>query len=77
MNKKLITTTSLVFALATGAAASAAQAAPNNTPPDSPGVCNMFHVGDSAVGFGGMNNSSHGFGYDNMLELVTASGCLG
>jgi hypothetical protein len=78
MSKRLITTISLVVALATVGVASTASAAPNNTPPNSPGVCNMFHVGDSTVGFTGMNNSSHGqgYGYDEMFNLVVASGCL-
>jgi hypothetical protein len=76
MSKKLITTISLVVALATVGVASTASAAPNNTPPNSPGVCNMFHVGDSTVGFAGMDNSSHGQGYDEMVDLVVASGCL-
>jgi hypothetical protein len=76
--RKLITTISLVVALATVGVASTASAAPNNTPPKSPGVCNMFHVGDSTVGFAGMDNSSHGqgYGYDEMFDLVVASGCL-
>jgi hypothetical protein len=78
MIKKQMATISVVFALATTAAAPTALAEPSNTWPDSPGVCNMFHVGNSAVGFAGMNNSAHGqgFGYDNMVELVTESGCL-
>jgi hypothetical protein len=78
MIKKQIATISVVFALATTAAAPTALAEPSNRSPDSPGACNMFHVGNSTVGFAGMDNSAHGqgFGYDNMVELVTASGCL-
>jgi hypothetical protein len=77
MSKKLITTIALVFAVAAAATTPTALANPQNTSPNSPGVCNMFHVGSSTVGFAGMNNSSHGFGYGNMLDLVTVSGCLG
>jgi len=78
MIKKQIAAISVVFVLATTAAAPTALAEPNNVSPDRPGACNMFQVGNSTVGFAGMDNSAHGqgFGYDNMVELVTASGCL-
>jgi hypothetical protein len=78
MIKKQIATISVAFALATTAAAPTALAEPSNMSPNSPGACNMFHVGNSTVEFAGMDNSAHGqgFGYDNMVELVTASGCL-
>ncbi len=76
MSKKLITTISLVFALAVGAAAPTALAEPPNGWPTNPGVCNMLHVANSAVGFAGMDNSSHGQGFDNMVDHVIAAGCL-
>lgn len=74
MSMKLLGIIWLVFIVAT--AAFAVSAVPGSAAPDSPGVCNMFHVGDSAVGFAGMNSSSHGEGYDNMVDLVVASGCV-
>jgi len=80
MSKKLITTTSLVFALATAGSASTALADP---PPDraengqgASGVCNMLHVDGSAVGFDGMNNSAHGRGYDNMASDLIIPACF-
>jgi hypothetical protein len=37
----------------------------------------MLNVGGSAVGFAGMDNSSHGNGFDIMVfDLVIPSGCL-
>lgn len=77
MSKKLIATTSLVFALATAAGASDAMAGPPSGWPSSPGVCNMLHVEDSAVGLAGMANSWHGQGFDNMMALTDANGCWG
>jgi hypothetical protein len=82
MSKKLTTTISLVFALATAGGASTALADP---PPDRAangqgvsGVCNMLNVGGSAVGFAGMDNSLNGRGFDIMVfDLVIPSGCLG
>jgi hypothetical protein len=72
MSKKLITTISLAFALATAAGTSTALADP---PPDRAqngqgvlGVCNMLNVDGSAVGFAGMNQSAHGNGYDIMAD---------
>jgi hypothetical protein len=80
MGKKLITTISLVFALATAGAASTALADP---PPDRAangqgvsGVCNMLNVGSSAVGFAGMNNSAHGQGYDIMVFDLILPACF-
>jgi hypothetical protein len=82
MSKKLITAMSLAFALATAAGTSTALAdPPPNRADNSPGVsgvCNMLNVGGSAVGFAGMDNSSHGNGFDIMVfDLVIPSGCLG
>ena len=68
MSKKLTTTIALVFALATAAAASTAQAA-NNATPTSPGACNMLHT--SERGLDGMMNDRHVF--DIMIPLVEAS----
>jgi hypothetical protein len=81
MSKKLITTTSLVFALATaGGGASTALADP---PPDraengqgTQGVCNMLHVFGSAVGIAGMDNSAHGNGFDNMANDLIIPACF-
>jgi hypothetical protein len=81
MSKKLITTISLVFALATAAGgASQALAAP---PPDradngqgASGVCNMLNVGGSAVGFEGMDNSLHGRGFDIMVNDLIIPACF-
>jgi hypothetical protein len=81
VSKKLITTISLVFALAAAGGASTALADPppnraDNTPGVS-GVCNMLNVGGSTVGFEGMDNSSHGRGFDIMVfDLVIPAGCL-
>jgi hypothetical protein len=68
MSKKLITTMSLGFALATAGGASTALAA-NNTTPASPGACNMLHTSDR--GLSGMMNDKHVF--DIMIPLVEAS----
>jgi hypothetical protein len=68
MSKKLIATTTLVFALATGASPMAL-GAPNNATPASPGACNMLHT--SARGLEGMMNDRHVF--DIMIPLVEAS----
>jgi hypothetical protein len=80
MSKRLITTISLVFALAAAAGASTASA---NPPSDRAqngqgvsGVCNMLHVGNSAVGFAGMDNSSHGNGYDIMVYDLIIPACF-
>jgi hypothetical protein len=80
MNKKLITTISLVFALAAAGGASTALADP---PPDRAengqgvsGVCNMLNVFRSAVGITGMDNSSHGNGYDNMANDLVIPACF-
>lgn len=84
MSKRLITrlgtAISLAFALATAAGTAGALAAP---PPDraqngqgASGVCNMLHVGGSAVGFAGMNQSSHGNGYDIMVEDLIVPSCF-
>jgi hypothetical protein len=79
MTKRLVTTIALASALATAASASTALAVPpSDTPNNRPGVCNMLHVGGSAVGFAGMNNSAHGNGYVIMLyDLIIPAGCLG
>jgi hypothetical protein len=69
MSKKLITTISLVLALATAAAAPTALAEPNNATPASPGACNMLHTSDT--GLNGMMNDKHVF--DIMIPLVEAS----
>src|SRR5438093_13328709 len=78
MSKKLITTISLVFALAVAGGASTALADP---PADRAangqgvsGVCNMLNVGGSAVGVAGVDKSSHGQGCDIMVvdPIVTA-----
>jgi hypothetical protein len=80
MSKKLITTISLVFALATACGASTALADPL---PDRAangqgvaGVCNMLNVGGSAVEFAGMDNSSHGQGYDVMVFDLIIPACF-
>lgn len=75
MARKLITTVSLLVALA--AVALAVSAAPASATPSSPGACNMLHVGNSAVGFAGMLNSGNGQGLDNMVALVLASEAAG
>ena len=75
MSKKLITTISLVVALATLGVASTATADPNNATPASPGACNMLHASDT--GLNGMMNDRHVF--DIMIPLVEASlgaGCI-
>jgi hypothetical protein len=69
MCKRLITTISLVVALATFGAASTATAEPNNTTPTSPGACNMLHTNEQ--GLIGMMNDRHV--YDIMIPLVLAS----
>jgi hypothetical protein len=69
MSKRLITTTSLVVALATFGAASTATAGPNNATPTSPGACNMLHTNEQ--GLIGMMNDRHV--YDIMIPLVLAS----
>ena len=81
MSKKLITTISFVFALAT--AAGGASTALADTPPDRAangqgvsGVCNMLNVDGSAVGFEGMDNSSHGRGYDIMVNDLIIPACF-
>ena len=74
MRKNRIATASAALTLAMTAVAFAAT--PASAAPNSPGVCNMFHVGDSNVGFAGMSNSGNGEGFDNMMDLVEASGCL-
>jgi hypothetical protein len=71
MGKKLIATISLVLTFALAAVAFSAM--PAAAAPSSPGACNMLHVGNSAIGFAGMLNSSHGQGLDNMVDLVVAS----
>jgi hypothetical protein len=80
MRKKLITTTSLVFALAMAGGAATALADP---PPDraengqgAQGVCNMLNVFRSAVGITGMDNSAHGNGYDNMANDLVIPACF-
>lgn len=67
MCKRLITTISLVVALATFGASTAIAA--NNTTPASPGVCNMLHTDEQ--GLIGMMNDRHV--YDIMIPLVLAS----
>jgi hypothetical protein len=80
MSKKLITTIVLVFALATAVGASTALADPLPNRAENgqgaSGVCNMLNVGGSAVGFTGMNNSSHGNGYDNMANDLIFPACF-
>jgi hypothetical protein len=68
MSKKPITTIALVFALAAGGGASAAQAA-NNATPTSPGACNMLNT--SPTGLAGMMNDRQVF--DIMIPLIGAS----
>ena len=74
MSKKLITTISLVVALATLGAASTATAEPNNATPSGPGACNMLHV--SSKGMDGMLKASDQ-GLGNMMALVRASEAAG
>jgi hypothetical protein len=69
MNKKLITTISVVVAMATLGVTSTANADPNNATPASPGACNMLHTSDT--GLNGMMNDRHVF--DIMIPLVYAS----
>jgi hypothetical protein len=80
MSKKLITTISLVFAMATAAGASTALAdPPPNRADNSPGVsgvCHMLNVGGSAVGFAGMDNSAHGRGFDIMVFDLVIPACF-
>jgi hypothetical protein len=73
--KKLIATISLALLFAV--AIVAFSATPAAAAPASPGACNMLHVADSAVGFAGMLNSSHGQGLDNMVDLVLTSEAAG
>lgn len=61
MNKKLITTLSLGFALATAAGPSTVLAQPNNISPDSPGACNML-------------NAQNGEGYNGMFKSASPDG---
>jgi hypothetical protein len=68
MTKKLITTISVVAALATPATALSA-GDPNNATPTSPGACNMLHA--SANGLSGMMNDRHV--WDIMIPLVETS----
>ena len=75
MSKRLITTISLVVALATFGTASTATAEPNNATPTSPGACNMLHTNEQ--GLIGMMNDKHV--YDIMIPLIEASlgaGCI-
>jgi hypothetical protein len=69
MSKKLITTTALLFASATAAAAPTALADPNNATPASPGACNMVNASDK--GLSGMMNDRYVF--EIMIPLVLAS----
>jgi hypothetical protein len=72
--RKLITTISLVFALA--AAAAGAAATPASATPTSPGACNMLHT--NLAGYLGMLKASEQ-GLGNMMALVIASeesGCV-
>lgn len=69
MSKKLLTTISLVVALATLGATSTAMADPHDATPASPGACNMLHASDA--GMNGMMNDKHV--YDIMIPLVEAS----
>jgi hypothetical protein len=69
MRKRLITTVSLLVALAALGVAPASWADPNNATPASPGACNMLHVSDQ--GMTGMMNDRHV--EDIMLPLVAAS----
>lgn len=78
MNKKLITTITLVVTLATLGVTSTALADPkmsdpNNATPASPGACNMLHTSDT--GLNGMMNDRHVF--DIMIPLVEASFAAG
>ncbi len=68
MTRKLITTISLISALAMSGVASTAIAA-NNTTPTSPGACNMLHTNEH--GYIGMMNDRHVD--DIMVPLVLAS----
>jgi hypothetical protein len=68
VSKKLITTTLVVFALATPGVASAVGHA-NNQTPASPGACNMVNASDN--GMSGMMNDRHV--YDIMIPLVVKS----
>lgn len=70
MRRKLIATSSLVFALA----ALAFSATPAAAAPASPGACNMLHT--SSTGFEGMLKASPQ-GLDNMIDLVLASEAAG
>ena len=65
MSKKPIVLTSLVVALAAGAAA---VGSPANATPTSPGACNMLNA--NAPGLAGMDGSQGG---KNMVPLVVAS----
>jgi hypothetical protein len=80
MSKKLITTIVLVFALAPAVGVSTALADPPPNRADNgqgaTGVCNMLNVFRSAVGITGMDNSSHGNGYDNMANDLVIPACF-
>jgi hypothetical protein len=73
--KKLIATISI--ALLCAVPIGAFSATPAAAAPASPGACNMVHVADSALGFAGMLNSSHGQGLENMVDLVLTSEAAG
>jgi hypothetical protein len=75
MSKKLIARVALASSFTAAAVAFPATSAA--TAPASPGACNMLNVGNSAVGFAGMLNSSHGQGLENMIELINASEAAG
>ena len=78
MDKKLITTITLVVALATlgrnvNGDGRPEDVGPNNATPASPGACNMLHTSDT--GLNGMMNDRHVF--DIMIPLVEASFAAG
>src|SRR4029453_1633569 len=78
MNKKLITTITLVVAPATLGVTATPMAHPKmsdptNAPPASPGAFNMLHTSDT--GLNGMMNDRHVF--DIMIPLVEASFAAG
>jgi hypothetical protein len=79
MSKKLITTISLVFALAVAGASTALADPPADRAANGQGVagvCNMLNVGGSAVEFAGMDNSAHGQGYDIMKFDLIIPACF-
>ena len=79
MSRKLITTISLVFALAGAGTSTALANPPADRAHDSPGVsgvCNMLHVGNSAVWFAGMDSSAHGNGFDIMVFDLIIPACF-